>query len=84
MKIIDERGKGKSIIEIGDLVCVRGYEEYNYTIYIVACEEGADFPYLVIELGTMEVMDAYAEMEDLAYDYELYAKEDKVQLLIKG
>lgn len=83
MKIIDERGKKKSIIETGDLVCVRGYEKYDCTIYIVACEKRADFPYLVIELDTMEVMDAYAEMENLAYDYELYARGSKVELVIK-
>ena len=82
MKITDKRKEEKVILGVGDLVIAEPVIGPVIT-GLVGYEENADFPYFVLDLSRMEIIDGYEELEYILRDFDLYAKKEQLELIIK-
>ena len=82
MKITDKREEMKINLKVGDLVIAEPTVGPIIT-GVVCYEEYADYPYFVLDLSNMEVIDGYQKLEFILNDFDFYAKKEQLELIIK-
>lgn len=82
MIIRDKRIKEEVKVNVGDLVTAEPIVGPVIT-GLVCYEEGADYPYFVLDLSDMEIIDGYEELECILSDFDLHAKREQLELIIK-
>lgn len=82
MKITDKRKEEKIILGVGDLVIAEPTIGPVIT-GVVGYEENTDYPYFVLDLSSMEIIGGYQELEFILEDFDLYAKKEQLELIIK-
>lgn len=82
MKITDKRKEEKIILKVGDLVISK--PTFGPVITGLVChEENAEYPYFVLDLSDMEIINGYQELEFILDDFYIYAKKEQLELIIK-
>lgn len=82
MKITDKRIQEQ--VSVGDLVVPKGHMYPQSYLCLVGYEADSDFPYFVMSLDDMEILNGYVELLDITEDdFDLYAKNEQLELIIK-
>lgn len=67
-------------LEQGDLVYKKGDDT---RIYMIIYEDNTDYCWCLLNLENAEIKDIYKSLEDMLTDYKLYAKSNKLKLIVE-
>lgn len=64
----------------GDLVYKKGDDT---RIYMIIHEDNTDYCWYLLNLENAEIKDVYESLEDILTDYKLYAKSNRLKLIVE-
>ena len=67
-------------LEQGDLVYKKGDDT---RIYMIIYDDNTDYCWCLLNLENAEIKDGYESLEDMLTDYKLYAKSNKLKLIVE-
>ena len=76
MEIVRKRRE----LEQGDLVHKK---EDDTRIYMIIYDDNTDYCWCLLNIENAEITDGYESLEDMLTDYKLYAKSNKLKLIVE-
>ena len=67
-------------LEQGDLVYKKGDDS---RIYMIIYDDNTDYCWCLLNLENAEITDGYESLEDMLRNYTLYAKSNKLKLIVE-
>ena len=67
-------------LEQGDLVYKKGDDTH---IYMIIYDDNTDYCWCLLNIENAEITDGYESLEDMLRNYTLYAKSNKLKLIVE-